>query len=771
MTVSIFDSLKAVVVSVVCVLLCSEARAQSVGLVLSGGGAKGVAHIGVIKALEDNDIPVDYVAGTSMGSVVGGLYCCGMSPEEMLDLVTSRDFANWSTGRIDPAMSYYFDRGRPTPRMLQMQINLKDSMKVTTDILQGSLVNPIPMNFAFMELFSPYTAQCSGKFDRLFVPFRCVASDVYHKHKIVLSSGSLGDAIRASMSFPMVYKPIEMNGVLVYDGGIYDNFPVDVMQQDFNPEFIIGVSVSGPDPKPEPGDMFSQLEDMIIQNNDYSVPADRGIKIQVPVLDFGVLDFPKAREIYQIGYRTGLSMVDSIKHRIAARRAVSEVERRRREWKGKTPVLEFDSVSLSGLTAGQDKYVTYMFDEGGRRLPFDVEHARDAYYRLVSLDKISDMRPRAPYDSLTGKFKFLMDVELKRKWSAGVGGWLTSATNSMLYLTVGYNTLSYNSLDAELSGWLGQNYYAGYGSVKFSPESAVPSFLELQACFWRRKYYDSDVLFYKGNNPSFISNSEQYLRLNYGLAAGRRHKATAGIGYAWQQYSFFPVGTTEFSSGYRDKANYKELGAFLSYAGNTLDNDMYPSQGEELHCNLAALYEQASYVDHARPQPGSAIERGRLSVSVKWRRYYSLGRRFSLGVNAVAQGCLGKLGGNYTATLIQAPGFGPTPSTRYYFNAPFRSFNYIAAGVSPVWNIMSNLQLRGDFYLYEPLRKIVPDPDGNAAYGDWLNSPQFVGELAAVYNFSFASLAVYANCLTHTPRHFNVGISFGLMFDAPRFIE
>ena len=83
---------------------------QSVGLVLSGGGAKGIAHIGVIKALEEHNIPIDYVAGTSMGAIVGGLYAAGYTPEEMLDLILSPGFSMWSTGQIDPNLTYYFLR-------------------------------------------------------------------------------------------------------------------------------------------------------------------------------------------------------------------------------------------------------------------------------------------------------------------------------------------------------------------------------------------------------------------------------------------------------------------------------------------------------------------------------------------------------------------------------------------------------------------------------------------------------------------------------------
>lgn len=246
---------------------------HKIGLVLSGGGAKGVAHIGVIQALEDAGIPIDYISGTSMGAVVGSLYACGMSPEEMLRFVKTPDFNRWATGTIDPKRLFYFDLPEGTPAIANVNLNFRDSTrKAIVQGLRANLINPTPMNFEFMRLFSPYTSQCNENFDSLMVPFRCVYSDVYHKHKVIGRSGDLGDNVRASMSFPFVFEPIKMNGVLVYDGGIYDNFPVDVMTEEFNPGFMIGVSVSGPDGPPEPGNAYSQLEDMIIQNNDYNMP-------------------------------------------------------------------------------------------------------------------------------------------------------------------------------------------------------------------------------------------------------------------------------------------------------------------------------------------------------------------------------------------------------------------------------------------------------------------------------------------------------------------
>lgn len=135
-------------------------KPQAVGLVLSGGGAKGIAHIGVIQALEDNNIPIDYIVGTSMGAVVGGMYAAGYTPAEMMDLIKSKGFAYWSTGKIDPALTYYFDRDEPSPALVQFNLGA-DSTKVKS-ILPTSLINPLPMSFAFMDLFAAYTAQCGA---------------------------------------------------------------------------------------------------------------------------------------------------------------------------------------------------------------------------------------------------------------------------------------------------------------------------------------------------------------------------------------------------------------------------------------------------------------------------------------------------------------------------------------------------------------------------------------------------------------------------------
>lgn len=748
----------------------------TVGLVLSGGGAKGIAHVGVIKALEENDIPIDYVTGTSMGAIVGSLYSCGWSPEKMMEMFTSKDFSYWSSGTINPKYISYYSRPSQSPAWATVNLALKDStdrnlMGMASQILPSNLISPIPMNIEFLRLFSPYTLQCGENFNRLFVPFRCVTSDVYHKHKIVCSEGSLGDAVRASMSFPLVFKPIKMDGVLVYDGGIYDNFPVDVMEKDFNPDFIIGVSVSSPDTPPQQNDIYSQLEDMIIQNNNYSVPSKKGVKIQVPVLSFGVLDFGQAQEIYDIGYKTGLDMVDSIKSRVKSRVALEDVTERRRKFAEATPEVRFDSITVNGASPMQAKFLRKLFDPD-REKSIGMDRVVEGYYRAINTRKLSDLLPQGEYGRNGRNNTLLLDATLRNRWNFGIGGWITSSTNSQLYLSFGYRTLSLNSLSMDLSGWIGQSYYAGRLGGKFELAGETPSDVSLEFVVSRQKFYDSELLFYENSTPSFISDTQVFARATYTRQAGMNAKAYGSFGWGYLGDSYYPTNLADFAKISKDKTRYSAGEIRLGMEGDNLNDPMYPNEGKQWKAELLGSYEYTRYLpegDKSREVNYGAHPT--LSLQLLWKQYFNVCRHFSVGLSAQGFATLEKLYQDYTATLVHSAAFAPTPSTRNYFNVAFRSDNYVAGGVSPVWNPAGKFQLRGDFFAFSPFRNIRENEDGMAVYDGWFQKVEFIGEVAAVYNFPFASLSVYVNYLSYPARNWNFGLNLGLFFQAPKFLR
>lgn len=756
---------------IIALSVCAEevSSRQSVGLVLSGGGAKGIAHIGVIKALEENDIPIDYIAGTSMGAIVGGLYSAGYTPDEMLELIQSPDFAHWSTGQIDEKLTYYFAKDDPTPVLMKFNIGDKDSTRVNSILPQG-LINPLPMNFAFMELFSAYTAQCGGDFDNLYVPFRCVASDVTHKRKVVCRDGDLGDAIRASMTFPVVFYPIEINGVLMFDGGIYDNFPVDVMKEDFAPSIIIGVDVSSPESGPKANDVMDQLEDMIMQGNTVALSDEDGIYMRLNLERFGLLDFPKAKEIYQVGYNRAVEMMDTISTRIKSRVSLKSRELQRNVFKAKTPYVLFDKVVANGGSKSQNDYIEYLFTKG-KTDTFGLERAKDAYYRAISPGKLSNLIPHALYDDKDGLFALDLNARVKDSYRIGFGGYISSSTNSMLFMSGGYNTLSFNSFDASLNAWIGQSYMAGEMNAKMYMRSAVPSYLKLQVVASRHKFYESENLFYEENMPTFITNSEVYARLSYCLAAGRSGKFDIGVGYGYLYDRFYQSDVLDFATSERDKCSYNLGQLRAEYEYNTLNAIAYPTSGA--FYNVTAIGALGKY-DYNPANVDAKIDDNQSwgQISLQAENYFPMGNVFSLGTSLNALASTKKLIDNYYASIVQAPAYNPTESSYNAFNPAFRANSFVAASIKPIIKIGSNLQLRCEAHCFVPMRKIVENNENfKPYYGRWFSDPEFMGEVSLVLNLPFASLRAYSNYMSYPSDNWNFGFSLGHFFIADKFLK
>ena len=444
------------------VLFClffSTVSAQKVGLVLSGGGAKGLTHIGIIRALEENNIPIDYITGTSMGAIIGSLYAMGYSPDDMEKLIKSEDFKRWYSGGIQEKYIYYFKRNPPTPEFINIRVSLKNPLhKVKTQFLPSSVVDPLQMNLAFVELFGQATALCRGNFDRLFVPFRCVASDVYNKCPIIFKEGDLGDAVRASMSFPGMFKPIEIDSVLAYDGGIYNNFPVNVMTENFHPDIIIGSVVSSNPGKPQEGDIIGQLESMIMQKTDYSVPDSTGILMTFKYDDVSLMDFNRFDELHDIGYERTMELMDSIKNRIPRRMDYRLLEKERMAFKKKMPEFRFRNIIIHGANDQQKKYIRKEFhsEEDGT---FSLEELRKGYFRLMSSDNmISEIIPHAVYNPYENDFNLDLKVRMKDDLSLRVGGNVGSNGANQVYVGATYHNLNNFSKEFSLDGQLGQIY-------------------------------------------------------------------------------------------------------------------------------------------------------------------------------------------------------------------------------------------------------------------------------------------------------------------------
>ena len=746
-------------------------KEQAIGLVLSGGGAKGIAHIGVIQALEDNDIPIDFITGTSMGSIVGGMYAAGYTPKEMLDVILSKGFSYWSTGQNDPSLLYYFAADEASPALFSLPITTKrDSIRNAKAAVPASLISPIPMNFAFMDLFAGQTAQCGGDFNRLFVPFRCVASDVDAKHKVVLKEGDLGYSIRSSMSFPIVFQPTTIDSMLLYDGGIYDNFPADVMKTTYAPDFTIGVDVSTKDYGPQTS-IIDQVENLVIQNNDYYLDPANGIKISFDLNEFGLLDFAKAKRIYDIGYSVTMNMMDSIKSRIHTRIPKEERELRRAVFKSQTPYIRFDKVAVEGATPDQNQYLEYLF-ANTKSDTISIDDARKSYYRAISTGKLRDFVPHAEYNDTTGLFSLNLKASVKNNLKFSAGGFITTSTASHLYASLGFSTLGRRAHKASVSAWLGLSYYGAMLNGRMFLQTHIPSSIELQAVAHRQKMYDRDYFFFQTSTPSYTLNSEYYARLKFALALGSLAKMEVGAGFGHIQESFYLPDTEEGTLNDRNSCHFNLGQAFVKFESSTLDNINYPLSGHHYMANAMAVMGAYNYYSATDKYTQLGARPKWLQLELRSRNYFDISSHFAFGVEADLMLSTRGLLDDYTATMVSAPAFVPTPSLANIINPAFRSNSFIAAGIAPIYKYNAQLSARLQGYAFMPIRKIKAHQDSGIAYwGNWFNKPEFFAEFDICYTFPFATLTGYANYATSANRKWNFGLSFGVYLPAPSYLR
>jgi NTE family protein len=274
-----------------------------IGLALSGGGARGAAHVGVLKVLEEMRIPIDCIAGTSMGSIIGGLYASGMTPGEIETALATMDWEHIFNDD-PPRQDRSFRRKRDDDTYLvKTKVGVGEGkLKFPTGAIQGQ-----KFDLALRELSLPVSTVTD--FDRLHVPFRAVASDIGAGERVVLGSGDLATAMRASMAVPGAFAAAQIDGRLLVDGGITDNLPIDVVRN-MCADIVIAVDISTPyKPATEINDMFAitaQLSSILTRTNaerQIATLTGRDILLVPDITGVSSSDFGRATEAVPAGQR------------------------------------------------------------------------------------------------------------------------------------------------------------------------------------------------------------------------------------------------------------------------------------------------------------------------------------------------------------------------------------------------------------------------------------------------------------------------------------
>lgn len=275
-----------------------------IGVTMSGGGAKGAAHIGVLKYMEEQGIPVDYVTGTSMGSIIGALYSIGYSPDEMAELIGDLDWPEYITNSLSRRYRSASAKQKRSAYLFAVPFNLgKLDSNVTAARRGNRFLSSLPSSFMggnnvtnlLNDLSLGY--QDSISFDSLPVPFGCVATDITTGDAVVLRSGRLPVAVRASMAIPGMFSPVKDGKHVLVDGGMVNNFPVDVCKE-MGAEIVIGSDVASEvngdverlNSLPQ---LVSQLMDIAVKGNTEETRPMCDIYLRPDISGYNMLSFTK----------------------------------------------------------------------------------------------------------------------------------------------------------------------------------------------------------------------------------------------------------------------------------------------------------------------------------------------------------------------------------------------------------------------------------------------------------------------------------------------
>ena len=757
-------------------LLCFlTAGAQKVAVVLSGGGAKGVSHIGVLRSLEENGIPVDYIAGTSMGAIIGGLYAAGYSPDQMEKIINSEEFTKWVSGKLDLQYTYFFRRGQPDPSWLTFKFKY-DSVLQTK--LPTNIVSPVRMDFAFLELFTEASAASGYDFNNLMVPFRCVASDIRYNRPYILRKGDLGSAIRASMTFPFYFKPIRIDGKLLFDGGMYNNFPSDVVMEDFFPDIIIGSKAAGNYDPPKEDDVVSQLGSMLMGETKFNLYCDASVLIEPRLKDVNVIDFSNTEAFIDSGYVATQRMIPSIRQFVVDTVTQAMHDSIRRSFNNRKPPLIINSVEVRGLESGQSVYVANAILGQLRWRKSDlyfghdlsIDQVKSAYFKVLGEDRLKSAFPTLVYDTAILRYRLKMDAQYEKGINANFGGSLSSGGSNEIFLQLKYSLWKKAAYTAKVNGSFGRFYNSALAGGRIELAGKKPKYVEAEYTFNQFNYFRTGSFFFVDASPSYLYENNTHFRLDMGFPITYKGKLETGLTFGLNRSDYFQTNSPT-SEDKEDKTKFNFVSPYVELEFNTLNRKQYSNQGYRVYSSVHFV----SGLEKHYPGTTSVLQgnyaknHNYFIFKLLYDKYFSVGKVYKPGVNFEFQANNLESFRNFTSTTLFMPIYSPLYEMATVYQSVFRPAGYLSLGMRNVFSISKNLDFRAEAFLMAPIRELSSNSSQQVVKSELFPALHQVLSTSFVFNTPIgplsASLNYYGNGI---PVSFFVNVGY-IIFNRSAF--
>ena len=734
-----------------------NAPRPKVGVVLGGGGAKGAAHIGVLKYIEEIGIPVDYVAGTSMGSIIGGLYAMGYSPEELSRLIANMNWSEYVGNTIDRSAMSPEMRQRNSTMFMNIPFSLsgllknKNKSKSLANYLPSAYVNNAALINLFNDLCIGYQEEID--FNELPIPFACVATDISTGKEVVIRHGSVPNAMRASMAIPGVFSPVRIDDKVLVDGGLVNNFPADVLHQ-MGADIIIGVEVCEKNHKDL--DEIPSLPDVLsyVINNAVSQKRDENRQLCTLYLDpditgYGTLSFtPDA--------------IDTLVHRGYVRAAQSREQFLRiKEYidqqaghpvtktlqAPKAKNLEDDPVFVSTITINQVGIAKskWLAKKGGLEVgqyisAEEIQHAVAVYRGTGAFNDVTynfyESDVKIPGGD-TKTYQLVLDFKPALPHVVGIGTRYDTEEGAAMQINLGLNEKRLSGFKLNLTGRLSYNprfnATATYAMIPVATFNLAYDYRSQNFKVRIQDQHKNTNLHYAQHQASFYLSQFQIRNIN----------TEFGVSYAITQFD---------QSGYFQSDIFKDnrlLGTYVNAQYDNLDHSYFARQG--FRSKLSAHF----YID---PENNGRTAK---DIGISHEQYFTPGNgKFTIIPQLYSRLVLG---GDPYANLRNVIG-GEIPGRHIDHQMPFIGVSHLneASELATVmrcdlrFNFLSKHYITGT---YNMLFGYNFPTDDNASSTEWYSG---VG-LRYAYNTPIGPAAItaqWSDCTQQFSMYFSLGYNF-----------
>jgi len=615
-------------------------------------------------------------------------------------------------------------------------------------MLNSTIANDLSLNFALAEKLAQPSAIAKNNFDSLFVPLRVVAADIFTQTEVVIKKAALGEALRATQTVPFFYNPIRIEGKYLFDGGVYNNFPVDVAEKEFKPDVIIGCNVSSKVYEEYPYGEDEQLISrsllyMLLDKSDPGKVPATGVYIQPDLKNYSSFDFGMVKALIDSGYNETIRQMKEIKQKIVRRRTCESVAEARNQFRNRTQPLIANKIQFVNFNTQQRRYLNRFF-KGGKR-PLYFSDIKSGYYRLVSDDYFKNVYPSFIYDSARRAFDFQLSRRPQNNFQVDFGGVIATRNISNIYLGVNYYRFNRILTHAQANFYAGDFYKSAQVKARMDFPNLGQFYLEPEATFNGWNFLQGRDIIVKTSFPTVLNRIDRKMGISIGIPIGKQYKAALNGAYINNRDQYIDENTF-VSTDTLDELSLSGVRAGFTLSTNTLNRKQYASEGKSYQFSADWFNVNEDFLPGTTSVTKSHVEQRR----TWFRGRITLEQYLKKGIYSSGYYLDGVISNqpvftNYYGTIINAPSFNPIQDSRTLLLQNFRAFNYAAGGWKNVFEIRKNLDLRIEGYLFKPFGAIIRGPGQDATLNKEFTKLFFAATAGFVLHSTIGPISLSVN--------------------------